>query len=583
MKQLMSGNEAIALGAYQSGVRVASAYPGTPSTEILENLAHYQGVHAEWAPNEKVALDVGVGAAYTGSRALVAMKHVGLNVAAEALFYSAYTGITGGLVIVTADDPGMHSSQNEQDNRHYARFAKVPMIEPSNSQEARDFVSLALDISERFECPVLLRTTTRIAHSKSLVEERPLSAPHDTAAPSFRDMLANPSRYVMIPSNARPRHAVVEARLNRIAEYAETLSVNSVEKGSEKLGIITSGVAYQYAREAFPDASFLKLGMTYPLPRQIILDFAASVDRVIVVEELDPFLEEQVRLLGVPAEGKSMFPIIDELSVNVVREGAVKGGLIPATTQEKLPQNFELPKRPPVLCPGCGHRGVFYILNKLKLAVMGDIGCYGLGVVPPLSATHFCGCMGAGIGVLHGALKAGAPEPAVAIIGDSTFLHSGVAPLLNAVYNASAGVTIILDNHTTAMTGHQHHPATGFTLRGSPTKAVDLQKLVQAIGVSHVCKADPYDLRGLEKAIKAALAAGEPAVVIAERPCVLLEPRKSNPLTIDSLRCNGCGLCQRLGCPAISVEKNLAHIDEVLCTGCGLCTQVCARKAVMSL
>ncbi|MGQ9675809.1 MAG: indolepyruvate ferredoxin oxidoreductase subunit alpha [Chloroflexota bacterium] len=589
MKKLFSGNEAVALGAYDFGVRVASAYPGTPSTEILENLARYEGVYAEWAPNEKVALDVAIGAAYTGARALAAMKHVGLNVAADSLFYSAYTGVCGGLVIVTADDPALHSSQNEQDNRHYARFARVPMLEPSDSQEAHDFVGLALEMSERFECPVLLRITTRIAHSKTLVDTN-APARRDGAAPTFGHIVKDPSRFVMVPANARRRHPVVEERIRQLAEYAETCPANVMHRGHSELGIITSGIACQYAREVFPEASFLKLGMTYPLPRRMILDFAASVDRVIVVEELDPFLEEQVRLLGVEADGKSLVSNIGELSVDALREAARRAGL-PLGEAGVTPDagepptvllEIDLPNRPPALCPGCGHRGVFYILSKLKLAVAGDIGCYSLGVAPPLSAMHTLGCMGAGVGVLHGALKAGAPERAVAVIGDSTFFHSGIAPLINIVYNRSAGVTIILDNHTTAMTGHQPHPGTGNTLQGELSAAVSTEGLVRALGVRHVAKVDPYDLRATEKAIKDALAAGEPAVVIAERPCLLLERRKGKALSIDSQRCNACGLCQRLGCPAISKNGQWMHIDEILCSGCGLCSQVCARKAVVS-
>lgn len=581
MKRLLSGNEAIALGAYESGVRVASAYPGTPSTEILERLAEYEGVYAEWAPNEKVALDVGIGAAYVGARALVAMKHVGLNVAADSLFYSVYTGLVGGLVVVTADDPGMHSSQNEQDNRNYAKFAKLPVLEPSDSQEARDFVGLAFEISERFMCPVLLRITTRIAHSKSLVDQTPLATGRREHRPTFQHLKDDPARYVMIPANARQRHIVVEDRLCQLAEYADTLPCNVVENGDKDLGIITSGIAYQYAREVFPNASILKLGMTYPLARRRILDFAASVGRVIVVEELDPFLEEQLRLMGVEVEGKSFLPNIGELNVDRVREAAASVGLIQATEEAEVADlDVCLPGRPPVLCPGCGHRGVFYVLHKLKVAVMGDIGCYGLGVVPPLSAIHTCGCMGAGIGTLHGALKAGAAEPAVAVIGDSTFFHSGIAPLINTVYNASPAVTIILDNRTTAMTGHQDHPATGVTLQGRQTVAVDIESLVRAIGIREVHVVDPYDLRATERAVRAALTANEPAVVIAQRRCVLAERAKGNPLIVDQERCNGCGLCQRLGCPAIVKERNTVRVDDVQCVGCGLCAQVCTRKAV---
>ena len=627
MKSLLSGNEAIALGAHSSGVSVASAYPGTPSTEILERLARCDGVYAEWAPNEKVALDVGIGAAYAGARALVAMKHVGLNVAADALFYAGYTGVPGGLVIVVADDPGMHSSQNEQDSRHYARFAKLPMLEPSDSQEAYDFVELGFEISERFGCPVLLRTTTRVAHSKSLVEmgrrnrtsddfgdipgpariaggqpqtpvnpldaclagdapdiaNRGVAPSGPPLAPTFDHVKGNPSRYVMVPANAKQRHVVVEERLEQLREYAERLDVNRIEAGDGELGVITGGIAYQYAREVFPKASFLKLGMSYPVPAKMIEQFAASVKRLVVVEELDPFFEEQVRLLGLDVEGKSFVPMVDELSVDAVKSGAIKVGLVPRTGEPDIavPQvNF--PKRPPVLCPGCGHRGLFYVLSKLKLAVMGDIGCYTVAVAPPLSAIHTTGCMGAGIGVLHGALKAGAEEPAVAVIGDSTFLHSGITPLLNVVYNQSPAVVIILDNSITAMTGHQDNPGTGRTLLGKETVEVDLEAVVRALGVQLVWKVDPYDLKATELAVKEALAAKAPAVIIAEHPCLLLERKGPNPLAINVERCNGCGLCQRLGCPALVKDGDVMRIDEVLCTGCALCQQVCARKAVVS-
>ena len=581
MRRVLYGNEAIALGAYQSGVKVASGYPGTPSSEILENLAEYEGVYAEWAPNEKVALDVAIGAAYAGARALATMKHVGLNVAADSLFYAVYTGVPGGLVIVTADDPSMHSSQNEQDNRHYAKFAKLPMLEPSDSQEAKDFVGLAFEISERFQCPVLLRITTRIAHSKSLVEVDSAPARREAPAPTFKHVMGDPSRFVMVPANARRRHVVVEERMRQLEDYAETFSANVVEEGGP-LGIITAGIAYQYAREAFPEASFLKLGMPYPLPKQMVLDFAARHDPILVVEELDPFLEEQVKLLGVKAQGKSFLPLLYEFSVDVVREGAAKAGLIaaPAASPDGEAAEVKLPVRPPVLCPGCGHRGVFYTLNKLKAAVLGDIGCYSLGVAAPLSAMHTIGCMGASTGVLHGALKAGAPGPAVAVIGDSTFLHAGIPPLLNTVHNHSPSVTIILNNRITAMTGHQKNPTTGQSLQEETAPAVDLEALVRGLGVRQVSKVDPYDLRATEKAIKSALAAGEPAVVIAECTCVLRERQKRPPMVVDVERCKDCGLCLRLGCPAMSKGEDGVYIDELLCAGCGFCAQVCARKAV---
>lgn len=581
MNKLLSGNEAIALGAYESGVKVAAAYPGTPSTEILENIAEYPGIWAEWSPNEKVALDVAIGAAYAGKRALASMKMVGVNVAADSLFYVAYTGLKGGLVIITADDPGMHSSQNEQDNRNYAKFAKVPMVEPSDSQECKDFVRLALEMSERFDTPVLLRTSTRIAHSQTPVKAEERSGPQGDSEPKpfYRD----PSKYVMVPAFARARHPIVEARLRDLAEFAETFEGNKIEWTSSDLGIITGGIAYQYAREVFRDASFLKLGMSYPLPERKIKDFAAKVKRVLVVEDLDPFWEEQIRLMGVEVEGKKYFPIIGEFSADVVRTGAVKAGL----AEQKDLQPVEIPRlpgRPPILCPGCRHRGIFYVLGRLKAVVNGDIGCYALGVNPPLSAVDTTGCMGASLGVVHGVNKAGIAERAVGVIGDSTFFHSGIAPLLNIVYNRGNSTSVILDNHTTAMTGHQEHPGTGKTLLGEPTMAVDIENVVRAIGVEDVTVIDPYDLKAVEAAFKAAFATDAPSVIIARGPCVLKTREKRGVILVDEERCNGCGLCLRVGCPGvIRVSDKLVQIDEMQCTGCTLCMQLCARKAMSLL
>ncbi len=588
MKRLLSGNEAIALGAYEGGTAVAAAYPGTPSTEILEHLAKYPGVYAEWTPNEKVALDVAVGAAYAGKRALAAMKHVGLNVAADSLFYASYTGVVGGLVIVTADDPGMYSSQNEQDNRNYAKFAKLPMLEPSDSQEARDFVKLAFALSEEFATPVLLRSTTRVAHSYSVVDvpqgEAALPLASTDKLPYPRDQ----ARYVMIPGNARRRHPIVEERLVKLTEYAETFVGNRVEAGNRRLGIISGGIAYQYAREVFPEASFLKLGMSYPLPRRLIQDFAGQVEKVIVLEDLDPFWEEQVRLLGVACEGKRYFPMIGEFNPDVVRAGAVKAGLLPASEAAEprdlgfQPTAFPLPGRPPVLCPGCGHRGVLYVLKKLKVVVNGDIGCYTLGVIPPLSAMDSSGCMGASIGVAHGVERAGAQERAVAVIGDSTFFHSGIAPLINVFYNQGTAATFILDNQITAMTGHQDHPGTGKTLQNVETVKVDLEKLVRGIGIEDVYVVDAYDLKAVEQAARVALAGKRPAVVIARRPCALMVKAKGPELVVNAERCNGCALCLRTGCPAlIRVSEKLVRIDPLLCTGCAVCQQVCARGAIL--
>ncbi len=566
------------MGAYESGVKVAAAYPGTPSTEILENLAKYPGLWAEWSPNEKVALDVAIGAAYAGQRALATMKMVGLNVAADSLFYVAYTGLVGGLVIVTADDPGMHSSQNEQDNRQYARFAKVPMVEPSDSQECKDFVGYALDISERFDAPVLLRTTTRVAHSQTAVEVEERSGPQGDGEP--KSYKRDKAKYVMVPGYARARHPVVEQRLKDLAEFAETFEGNRIEWGSPDLGIISGGIAYQYAREVFKDASFLKLGMSYPLPERKIKEFASKVKRLLVVEDLDPFWEEQVRLMGVEVEGKKYFPMIGEFSPDVVRAGAVKAGLMEekALAPVELP---ELPGRPPILCPGCRHRGVFFVLSKLKAVVNGDIGCYALGVNPPLAAVDTTGCMGASFGVVHGVNKAGIVERAVGVLGDSTFFHSGIAPLINIVYNGSNSTTIILDNHTTAMTGHQENPGTGRTLLGEPTDAIDIENLVRAIGVKDVRVVDPYDLKAVEAALKGAFATEGPSVIIATGPCVLKTREKRGVIVVDGERCNGCGLCLRVGCAAVvRASDKLVRIDELQCTGCTLCMQTCARKAM---
>lgn len=589
MKQLLSGNEAVARGAWEAGVAVASAYPGTPSTEILENLARYDAVYSEWAPNEKVALDVAIGAAYAGRRAMAVMKHVGLNVAADAFFYASMTGMEAGLVIVSADDPNMYSSQNEQDNRHYAKFARVPCLEPSDSQEAKDLVGVALDISEQFDGPVMLRLTTRISHSDTLVELGERAAEEPAAPPEYR---IDRIKYVMVPANARRRHPIVEERLEQIKAFAETFPYNRVEMGDTSLGIVSDGVAYQYAKEVFPDASFLKLGMTYPLPEQMIRDFAAQVDRLIVVEELDPFIEEEIRLMGISVEGKSIFPLCGELDPTVVRQSALEAGLLsPPSTPRPRAREKGLPARPPLLCPGCPHRGVFVATNKLNLVVSGDIGCYTLGFLPPLSALHTCGCMGASIGQAHGVSKAGIAQKHVAVIGDSTFFHTGMPALLNVAYNQSDTVVIILDNRTTAMTGHQEHPGTGRTLMGQPTHAVEFEELVRAMGIQKVHTVDPYDLKEVEAALRDCLETEGPAVVISRRECALLpEARKQwMALEINEERCNGCGLCFQIGCPAIvksdqldeKTQRAKARIDPLLCTGCEICAQVCARKAIL--
>jgi indolepyruvate ferredoxin oxidoreductase alpha subunit len=588
MIKMLSGDEAVARGAWEASVAVASAYPGTPSTEILEEFARFPNVYAEWAPNEKVAVDVAIGAAYAGRRGLAAMKHVGLNVAADAFMYASMTGMEAGLVIVSADDPSMHSSQNEQDNRMYARFARIPCLEPSDSQEAKDMTIAAFGLSERFDTPVLLRLTTRICHSTSAVElgERIDSISEPKPFPR------NPAKYVMVPGNAIKRHPIIEKRILEIAAFAESFPYNRIEPGDHSLGILTNGVAYQYAKEVFPMASVLRLGMTWPLPVNLIRQFASSVDRLIVIEELDPFIEEAVRLMGIAVEGKSIFPLIGELNPRIVRESAIKAGILPESAHIPLPdvEVGPLPARPPVLCPGCPHRGVFYILNKLKVPVNGDIGCYTLGLIPPLSAIHSCGCMGASIGVAHGAVKAGSPEHHVAVIGDSTFFHTGIPALINTAYNKSPVITIIMDNRVTGMTGHQQNPGTGFTLQGDATEVIELEPLVRACGIKHIKTVPAYNVAEIETALKEYLKLDEPSVLITLQPCVLLpEMRKTwVPLEVISDKCNGCTLCFRIGCPAILKSEELderlqrpkALIDATLCTGCEVCAQICPRDAI---
>ena len=604
MRRLLSGNEAAARGAWEAGAAVASGYPGTPSTEILETFARFPGVYAEWAPNEKVALDVATGAAYAGRRSFAVMKHVGLNVAADSLMYATMTGIEAGMVIVSADDPAMHSSQNEQDNRTFAKFARIPCLEPSDSQHAKDLMVAAFALSERFDTPVMLRLTTRVCHSKSVVDvgEMASRVSHDECSQSHSQTHSthhehprfprNPAKYVMVPTNASKRHPVIEQRIRDIAAFAESFAWNEIEPGDHCLGVVTSGIAYQYVKEVFPTASVLHLSMSWPLSRRLIHAFAASVDRLIVVEELDPFIEEGIRLMGIPVEGKSIFPITGEYSPDVIRDHAVRAGLL---TESARVSPGEIPieplaTRPPVLCPGCAHRGTFYVLQKLKVPVNGDIGCYSLGFAPPLSAEHTIGCMGAGIAVAHGALKAGSPERHVAVIGDSTFFHSGIPALLNVVYNRSAVVTIILDNRTTAMTGHQDNPGTGRTLQGDPAPLVAIEPLVRALGVKHVRTLDAFHVDEIERTLKEYLRLDEPAVLIARQPCALLPEgrRRWMPLAVLAEACNGCTLCFRLGCPAILKSTALdAHshrpkaiIDAALCTGCEVCAEICPRHAI---
>ncbi|MBR2023516.1 MAG: indolepyruvate ferredoxin oxidoreductase subunit alpha [Clostridia bacterium] len=560
-KELMLTNQAIARGAWEAGVRVLSAYPGTPSTEIAENFVKLDGVYAEWAPNEKVAVEVAVGAAVAGARAMACMKHVGVNVAADPLFTVAYTGVGGGLVIVVADDPGMHSSQNEQDSRYYARSSHIPMLEPSNAQEAKEFTKLAFAWSEQFDTPVFLRETTRVAHSHGVVElldreERPLKAYEKNA-----------QKYVMMPANAIKRHVIVEEREKAIAKYVETCGVNFAEYTSEKeMGIVCSGVVYEYVKEALPQANVFKVGSVYPLPVESIRAFSKKVARLVVIEELEPYIEDTLKAQGIACEGKNLFSIQGELSV---------AKLLQVFENKQIPVPAQVPVRPPVMCAGCPHRGVFYVLNKLKLTVNGDIGCYTLGAVAPLSAVDTCVCMGASVGMAHGFKKATEGKSNnVAVIGDSTFLHSGVTGLINAVYNQSGITLIILDNSTTGMTGHQQHPATGKTLDGNPAPVVLLDELCKACGVKHLQIVDAYDVVAVEKAVKEATANPEVSVIIAQRPCALLDKKLKKP-AVKVTDCKNCGKCMKLGCPAISKGEKGIVIDTAQCVGCEVCVQVC--------
>jgi len=579
MKKLLTGNEAIARGAWEAGVVVCSAYPGTPSTEITENAAKYNEMYAEWSPNEKVALEVGAGASIAGGRALVAMKHVGVNVAADPLFTLAYTGVNGGLVLISADDPGMHSSQNEQDNRHLGRAAKVPVLEPSDSQESKDFTKLAFDLSENFDTPVMLRMTTRVAHSQSLVE---LAERQETGLKQYEK---NPLKYVMIPAYARRRHVDVEARLEQLREYAETTPLNKIEWNQTKVGVITNGISYQYVKETLPDASILKLGMTFPLPRKLITEFSNKVDQLYVIEELEPFIEDSIRSWGIDVHGKDVFPVIGEILPELISEkmDTLSKEKKPSTSNAVTPL-ANTPVRPPVMCPGCPHRGLFYVLNKLKVTVAGDIGCYTLGSLAPLNAMDTTICMGASIGTAIGMEKARGKAFArnlVAVIGDSTFIHSGITGLINTVYNKATTTTIILDNRTTGMTGHQDNPTTGLTVKGESIKEVDLVLLAKAVGVERVVVVDPFDLDKLETVIKAELAAEEPSVIITKRKCALIEKNKdTTPCQVNEETCIGCMRCMKLGCPCIVKEGKKVRINPTQCVGCELCADVCTTGAI---
>ena len=571
-KVIMLGNEAIARGAYEAGVKVSAAYPGTPSTEISENLVKYKdSLYCEWSPNEKVATEVAIGASVSGVRAMSCMKHVGFNVAADPTYTVSYMGVNGGLVIVVADDPGLYSSQNEQDTRMVARAAQLPVIEPSDSAEAKEFIKIAFDLSEQFDRPFVYRTTTRLAHSQGLVE---LSERKEIEDKPYEK---NIRKNVMMPGNAKLRHVEIEKRNQELAEAANTLPINRVEMNDTKIGVITSGIPYQYVKEALPEASVLKLGLVNPLPRKLIEDFASKVDTLYVIEELDPVIETQVKSWGIKAIGKEIFTVQGEYSANMIRQAILKEEL-------DISKPAEAPGRPPILCPGCPHRGVYYVLNELKIHAAGDIGCYTLGAVAPLSVVDTTICMGASISSLHGMEKAKGKEYIknwVAVIGDSTFLHTGVNSLMNMMYNKATGTVIILDNSTTGMTGHQDHAATGKTLQGDPTYAIDIPALCRAIGVKNVVEVNARDIQAVEKVVKEEIAKDEVSVIITKTPCVLLDKSKKPSYQTHTDKCKKCGMCMKPGCPAMTKNADgTISIDDTMCTGCGLCASLCKFDAI---
>ena len=574
MKKLMLGNEAVARGILEAGCSVVSSYPGTPSTEITEYAAKYDEIYCEWAPNEKVACEVAFGASLAGVRSACCMKHVGLNVAADPLFTLSYTGVNGGMVIFVADDPGMHSSQNEQDSRHYAIASKVPMLEPADSVEAKEFTKAAFELSEKFDTPVIVRMCTRIAHSQCAVEVcEPL-------AKTKKEYKKDPQKYIMAPANAIRKHPVVEARTAALAEYAETTDLNKVELSDNKsLAIITSGTSYQYVKEVFGDSvSVLKLGLVNPLPAKLIADFAKQHDRVVVIEELDPVIENFCKSIGIKVEGKELFPICGEFSQSIVAKA------FGIDDKSFTASDDVIPVRPPVMCAGCPHRGLFYTLSKKKITVLGDIGCYTLGMAQPLSAIDSVLCMGASVSGVHGFNKAneGASDAkTVAVIGDSTFMHSGMTGLANIAYNGTNSTVIIVDNSITGMTGHQHNPTTGYNIKGDPATKINLEALCHALGINRVRVVDPYDLKETEKVIMEELAVDEPSVIISRRPCALLKYVKAKPaLKIDADKCKACKACSKIGCPAITNKDKKAFIDSTLCVGCGVCKQLCAFDAI---
>ena len=581
MRKLMAGNEAIARGAYEAGVTVASSYPGTPSTEITEFIAKYEEIYSEWAPNEKVSLEVAIGAAVAGARSICAMKHVGLNVAADPLFTASYTGVNGGLVIAVADDPGMYSSQNEQDSRHYARAAKLPMLEPADSQECKYFVKIAYRLSEEFDCPFLLRSTTRISHSRSIVDTK------QRIDYQLKDYNKDIQKYVMMPAMGRKRHLVVEQRMEKLREFANSSELNRIEWGSKEIGVIAGGIDYQYAREAFGDVSYLKLGLVYPLPDKLLREFAEEVDKLYVVE-LEPFFEEQIKALGIKVIGSERLPVTGELSANQIRENILEEKVFEEKVEEKGERALadkEVPVRPPVMCPGCPHRGSFYVLNKMGLTVTGDIGCYTLGALSPMEALDTCVCMGASLGMAHGMEKARGADFArntVAVIGDSTFIHSGITGLIDIVYNKGISTVIILDNSITGMTGHQDNPLTGYTIKGEETRKVDLVKLAEAVGINRVKIVNPFKVREFEETLREELDSDEPSLLIARQPCVLLKGVDyGGPLMIDNEKCSYCRQCLQIACPALVDKGDHVEIDEALCCGCMLCTEFCNCDAIV--
>jgi len=576
-KSILSGNEAIARGFLEAGGKLASAYPGTPSTEVLETLSCEESIHAEWSVNEKVALEVAIGGALSGVRSLACMKHVGVNVAADPLMTVAYTGINAGLVLMAADDPGMFSSQNEQDTRHFARLGKIPCIEPTDSAEAKDFIKAAFELSESFDTPVILRTTTRISHCKSVVEMG------IAESPAGRGLAKDFGKFVMLPSNAKKRHVFVEDRLARLKEWAETSSLNRIIEGDNSLGFITSGISFQYVREAFPYATVLKLGLTFPLPEKLIKKFSSSVDKLVVVEELDPFLEEQIKAMGITVHlGKNVLPLWGEFSQRLVLE-KISGSVLPM--KKPVPG---LLIRPPTFCPGCSHRGLFTVLAKLKLYVSGDIGCYTLGALPPFSSMHTCICMGASISAAHGMAKGlalqGTRQKPVAVIGDSTFLHSGITGLVNMVYNGGDAIVIIMNNDTTGMTGGQEHAGTGRSAKGTAAPRLDIGQLCRAIGAKRVREIDAYDIKDLEKIMKEELAAQGPSVLISNQPCVLRYRVSKKSYVVEKETCVGCKLCLKAGCIALSFtpegKTGYVEVDPLLCNGCGVCAQLCTTGSM---